>query len=85
MLKEIKYLVYIITIFFSIFFVVRFYISENNIKRTNRIILQYQDELDKKLDNLPIFENDTDNIIEYTNEIEKFKNKKESKWWILVK
>ena len=85
MLKEVKYAVYLFTIFFFIFFVIKFYISENNIKRTNRIILQYQNKLDKKFNNLPIIKNDTNDIIEYTDEIEKFKNKKQRKFWDLLK
>ena len=85
MLKEIKYVVYLLTIFFSIFIVIKFYLSENNIKRSNMVILQYQNELDKKFNNLPIIKNDTNNIILYTNEIEKFKNKKQRRFWDLLK
>ena len=85
MLKEIKYVVYLLTIFFSIFFVVKFYLSENNIKLSNKVMLQYQNELDKKFNNLPIIKNDTNDIIEYTNEIEIFKNKKQRKFWELLK
>ena len=85
MLKEIKYVVYLLTIFFSIFFVIKFYLSENNIKLTNKVMLQYQNELDKKFNNLPIIKSDTNNIIEYTNEIEEFKNKKQRKFWDLLK
>ena len=85
MLKEVKYVFYLLTIFFSIFFVIKFYLSENNVKRSNNIILQYQNELDKKFNNLPIIKNDTDDIIEYTNEIEEFKNKKQRKFWDLLK
>ena len=85
MLKEIKSVIYLVTIFFSIFFIVKFYLSESNIKHTNRIIHQYKNELDKKFINLPIIKSDTDNIIEYTNEIEKFKNMKQRKFWDLLK
>ena len=85
MLKEIKYVVYLITIFFSIFFVIKFYLSENNIKLSNKVMLQYQNELDKKFNNLPIIKDDTNDIIEYTNEIEEFKNKKQRKFWDLLK
>ena len=85
MLKEVKYVVYLLTIFFSIFFVVKFYLSENNIKRSHKVILQYQKELDKKFNNLPIIKNDTNDIIEYTNEIEEFKKKKPRKFWDLLK
>ena len=85
MLKEVKYVFYLFAIFFFIFFVIKFYLSENNIKRSNRIIFQYQNELDKKFNNLPIIKNDTNDIIEYTNEIEIFKNKKQRKFWELLK
>ena len=85
MLKEVKYVVYLLTIFFFIFFVVKFYLSENNIKWSNKVILQYQNILDKKLINLPIIKDDTNDIIEYTSEIEDFKNKKQRKFWDLLK
>ena len=85
MLKEVKNVVYLFTIFFSIFFVIKFYLSENNIKLSNKVMLQYQNELDKKFNNLPIIKDDTNDIIEYTNEIEEFKNKKQRKFWDLLK
>ena len=85
MIKEVKYLVYLLIIFFSIFFVIKFYLSENNIKLNNKVMLQYQNKLDKKFNNLPIIKNDTNDIIEYTNEIEEFKNKKPRKFWDLFK
>ena len=84
MYKEVKYLLYLLTIFFSIFFVIKFYLSENNVKRSKKVILQYQNELDKKFSNLPIIKNDTNNIIEYQNEVEEFKNKKSRIWWKLL-
>ena len=85
MLKEVKYVVYLLTIFFFIFFVIKFYLSENNIKWSNKVILQYQNILDKKFIGLPIIKDDTNNIIEYTSEIEDFKNKKQRKFWDLLK
>ena len=85
MFKEVKHVVYLLTIFFFIFFVIKFYLSEKNVKQSNKIIHRYQNELDKKFNNLPIIKDDTKNIIEYTNEIEKFKNKKQRKFWNLLK
>ena len=85
MLKEIKYIFYLLTIFFFILFIIKFYLSDNNIKRGKKVLLQYQNELDKKFSVLPIIKNDTNNIIEYTNEIEEFKNKKQRKFWELIK
>ena len=85
MLKEAKYVVYLLTIFFSIFFVIKFYLSESNFKRSNKVILQHRNELDNKFNNLPIIKSDTNNIIVYTNEVEDFKNKKSRNFWDLLK
>ena len=85
MLKEVKYVIYLFTIFFSIFFVVKFYLSESNFNRSNKVILQHRNELDNKFNNLPIIKDDTNDIIEYTNEIEEFKNKKQRRFWDLLK
>ncbi len=85
MLKELKYVVYLLTIFFFIFIVIKFYLSEDNIKWNNKVIIQYQNILDKKFINLPIIKDDTNDIIEYTSEIEDFKNKKQRKFWDLLK
>ena len=85
MLKEVKYVVYLLTIFFFIFFVIKFYLSEDNVKWSNKVILQYQNILNKKFISLPIIKNDTNDIIEYTSEIEDFKNMKQRKFWDLLK
>ena len=85
MIKEVKYLIYLLIIFFSIFFVIKFYLSESNFKRSNKVILQHRNELDNKFNNLPIIKSDTNNIIVYTNEVEDFKNKKSRNFWDLLK
>ena len=85
MLKEAKNVVYLLTIFCAIFFVTKFYLSENNIERSNRIILQHQKELATKLSDLPIIKSDTSDIIENTNEVEIFLSKKPRYFWILIK
>ena len=85
MLKEAKNVVYLLTIFFAIFFVTKFYLSENNIERSNRVILQHQKELANKFSDLPIIKSDTNDIIEHTNEVEKFLSKKPRYFWILIK
>ena len=85
MLKEIRNVVYLLTIFFTIFFVTKFYLSENNIERSNRVMLQHQKVLANILGDLPTIKSDTNNIIEHTNEVEEFLSKKPRKWWILIK
>jgi len=85
MLKEVRNVVYLLTIFFAIFFVTKFYLSENNIERSNSVILQHQKELDNKFSDLPIIKSDTNDIIEHTDEVEKFLSKKPRYFWILIK
>ena len=85
MLKEVKNVVYLHTIFFVIFFVTKIYLSENNIERSNRIILQHQKELATKFSDLPIIKSDTSDIIKHTNEVETFLSKKPRYFWILIK
>ena len=85
MLKEVRNVVYLLTIFFTVFFVTKFYLSENNIERSNRVILQHQNELANKFSDLPIIKSDTSDIIEHTNEVEEFLSKKPRYFWILIK
>ena len=85
MLKEARNVVYLLTIFFVIFFVTKFYLSENNIERSNRVILQHQKKLANKFSDLPIIKSDTSDIIEHTNEVEIFLSKKPRYFWILIK
>ena len=85
MIKELRNVVYLLTIFFAIFFVTKFYLSENNIERSNRVMFQHQKVLANILGDLPTIKSDTNNIIEHTNEVEEFLSKKPRKWWILIK
>ena len=85
MLKEVKYVVYLLTIFFFIFFNINYYLSENNIKRSNKVILQHQNELDNKFSDLPIIKSDTNDIIEHTDEVEIFLSKKPRFFMNLIK
>lgn len=85
MLKEIKYIIYLSTILFTFFFVIKFYISDKNINLSKKILIQHQKQSHSKFKNLPIVKNDTKNIIEFNREVEIFKNKKERKFWELLK
>ena len=85
MLKEAKNVVYLLTIFFAIFFVTKFYLSENNINRSNKVILQHQNELANKFSDLPIIKSDTSDIIKHTNDVEIFLSKKPRFFMDLIK
>ena len=85
MLKEVRNVVYLLTIFFAIFFVTKFYLSENNIEQSNRVILQHQKELANKFSDLPIIKSDTNDIIEHTKEVGIFLSKKPRFFMNLIK
>ena len=63
MLKELRYFIYIFTIFFFIFFTVRFYFSDTNKKIYYRSIDKIYKKLDNFSTNLKTLRNDTVNII----------------------
>lgn len=85
MFKELKHLIYLIITFASIFFVIKFYISDKNVKKTHIILGNYEEYLAKEYDKLPIVKKDTGNIIDYQTEVDEFINKKKKRWWELIK
>ena len=83
MLKEIKYLIFIVIISLFLFFTGKYYFSDENIKNSYR---SYKN-IDKKVKiyskNLPLLKNDTENIIEYVKQTDKKKKKKFNFWKLL--
>ena len=84
MIKEIKYLFFIIVIFFSLFLTLRFYFSETNIKKSYRVLNEIDQNANIDENNLIILNNDTDNIIDYVNQKIEGKDDK-FKFWELFK
>jgi len=84
MLKEIKYFIFFITISLFIFFSIKFYISDENKKKTFRTLSLIDKNIEVYETKLPILSNDTDNIVEYLNN-EDSSNKKKYKFWELLK
>ena len=76
MLKEIKYLIFIIVIALFIFFTARYYFSNENIKKSYRSYKNNNEKIMIYSKNLPILESDTQNIIEYAKQTNKEKKKK---------
>ena len=83
MLKELKYFFYILTIFIFIFFIGRYYFSDQNKKNIYRSINKMDQNIVKLSENLHILKSDTDNIIEYI-ENDKTKEKKKYYFWELL-
>ena len=83
MLKEIKYLIFIIIIFVFIFFTGKYYFSDENIKKSYRSQKNIDEKIKIYAKNLPILENDTKDIIEYVKQTDKKKKKKFNFWKLL--
>ena len=83
MLKEIKYLIFIIVISVFIFFTCRYYFSDENLKNSYRSYKINDEKIKLYSENLPILENDTQDIIEYVKQTNKDKKKKFNFWKLL--
>ena len=83
MLKEIKYLIFIIVISVFIFFTGRYYFSDENLKNSYRSYKNNDEKIKLYSEKLPILENDTQDIIEYVKQTNKDKKKKFNFWKLL--
>ena len=85
MLKKIKSIFYLASFRIFIILITRFYFSDQNIKDTNKSRSLYYVRLNNNTQNLPLLKNDTNNIIEYINDVEVYKkNKKKYTFWDLI-
>jgi len=83
MLKEIKYLIFIVIISLFLFFTGKYYFSDENIKRSYRTYKNIDEKIKVYSKDLPILENDTQDIIEYVKQTNKKKKKKFNFWKLL--
>ena len=83
MLKEIKYLIFIIIISLFIFFTGKYYFSDDNIKKSYRSYKNINEKIKIYSKELPILENDNSDVIEYVKQTNKKKKKKFNFWKLL--
>jgi len=83
MLKEIKYLIFIVIISLFLFFTGKYYFSDENIKNSYRSYKNIDEKVRIYSKNLPLLKNDTENIIEYVKQTDKKKKKKFNFWKLL--
>ena len=83
MIKEIKYLIYILVISLFLFFTVKYYFSDTNKKKSFRSLINIDNKINSYAKNLPILEDDTQNIIEYVEQSNNKKKKKFNFWKLL--
>ena len=86
MLKKIKNIFYLASFLIFIILTLSFYFSDQNIKETNKSRAFYYVKLNNNTQNLPLLKNDTNNIIEYINDVEVYKKgKKKYTFWDLIR
>ena len=83
MLKEIKYLIFVVIIILFLFFTGKYYFSNENIKNSYRSYKNIEKKIKVYSKNLPLLKNDTENIIEYVKQTDKKKKKKFNFWKLL--
>ena len=83
MFKELKYLFYLLVIFLFIFFISKYYFSDQNKKKSYKLSKSIGQNIEKHLTNLPILKSDTEDIIDYV-ENNTDQNKKTYKFWKLL-
>jgi SMC interacting uncharacterized protein involved in chromosome segregation len=83
MLKEIKYLIFVVIIILFLAFTGKYYFSNENIKKSYRSYKSIDEKIKIYSKNLPLLKNDTENIIEYVKQTDKKKKKKFNFWKLL--
>ena len=83
MIKELKYLLYLLVIILFFFLSLKYYFSDDNKKNSYRSYKQVGEKITKYSQNLILLKSDTINIVEY---VEKTidKNKKNYNFWKLI-
>ena len=82
MAREIKYLLFILIISIFIFFVGKYYFSDENKKNSFRSFSNIDNKIEIYAKQLPILESDTNNIIKYVEQTNS-KKKKYNFWKLL--
>jgi len=83
MWKEVKYVIFIVVISSFLFFTVKYYFSDENVKKSYRSYNNIDERIKIYSLKLPILENDTNDVIEYVNQTNKKKKKKFNFWKLL--
>jgi hypothetical protein len=84
MIKEIKYLFYLVVLSIFIFLVINYYFSDYYEKKSNRKISNFLNNFNSKNIDLPLIKSDTKNIIEYKINSDQMINTKQRKFWDLI-
>ena len=83
MLKEIKYLIFTLTICLFLFLISKHYFSDNNKKNSYRSLSSIEKKINIFAEKLTVLDDDTKNIIEYVEQSNSKKKKKFNFWKLL--
>ncbi len=85
MFKEIYKVIYFIIILLFVYLLFAIYFSEENIKKIKKNRVNIENSFEDYLSNLPILENDTNDVITYNSSEFLEKKIKKRKFWELLK
>ena len=85
MFKEIYKVIYFIIILLFVYLLFAIYFSEENIKKIKKNRVNIENSFNDYLSNLPILENDTNDVIIYNSSEFLEKKIKKRKFWELLK
>ena len=83
MIKELKYLFFIIVISIFVFLTLKYYFSDINKRNSYRSLKEINEKIFYYSKNLFLLKSDTDNIVEYVEQTSK-NNKKNYNFWKLI-
>ena len=83
MIKELKYIFYLLVIILFLFLTTKYYFSDLNKKKTFRSINNLSNIIEEYSSNLKVLTSDTDNIIEYVENNSNTEKKKFYFWNLL--
>tara|TARA_Y100000996_G_C22348249_1_gene571656 strand:+ start:240 stop:509 length:270 start_codon:yes stop_codon:yes gene_type:complete len=84
MYNKIKSIIFFTILFLFLFFVTFYYFSENNRQQISKNRLGLSNNIEKRISELPVLDNDTKDIIEYlASDVNEKKIKKRYFWELL--
>ena len=83
MIKEIRYLIYLLVIFLFFLIIVKYYFSDEHKKKSYRSLLNINKKIEIYSKKIPTLEDDTKDIIEKVKNT-KIKKKKKYNFWELL-
>ena len=83
MLREMRYLIFSLIIAFFLFFIGKYYFSNDNKKNSYRSLNNINKKIDIYSEKLPVLEDNTKDIIQYVEKSNNNKKKKFNFWKLL--